>query len=1128
MEMRSHRILCIFLALFLIDASGVLRADGPVISEYLTDNAGGALDEDFDSPDWIELLNTSATEVNLEGYFLTDEPDVNKRKWRFPAVTMPAGGYLTVWASNKGRRVAGKPLHTNFQLNGDEDLALVAPDGVTVVHGYTSPLTAPGPDRYPQETNVSYGLKAGTLETAYFKTPTPGRLNGAATSPAGPLITQETHPAEPPAPGAEIKVSARIRAEQGGAAGGGGAGNRISEAVLTYRVMYLTEASVPMHDDGLNGDATANDEVFTGTIPATHGAVAGQMIRWSITAKTTGGTTRRAPQRLLTTAPEYFGTVIADAPLSTSLPVFRRFIQTPSLADSESGTFCSIFYNGEFHDHCRIRIRGNTSRGFPKKSHKIDLPPGSRVPLRSAAAGETEAPQVSELNLNTTYTDKSYLRALMAAEMHGLSGIASPEIFHIHQRQNGAFYSVALCVENVDDTFLEKHGIDTHGAFYKAVGDAGACDFTAAAAFEKKNRLPEGRTDLQSVVTNLGLTGTARETWLFDNVDLPSWVNWHAGSVISQNIDASNKNYYIYRDTLGSREWSVLPWDMDLTFGPDALNTDTMVYKQSAPSTPACASHPLIGARPWQLHAGKFNRMIEAMAKTPRVRQMVARRIRSLNDQFLETNWFSGRMDALAPLLTADVAADHTKWGVNSHFSWSGTTAHTLAQSITRIKTLYLANRATYLTGTTGTNHGVPFSLNFTSGAGSLGVPAAQAAEVKIDFGAVESNPAGGNQDQEFIELRNPHDFDADLSGWTLEGGVKFHFTGGTVLPAGQSLYVTPDRHAFRQRTVSPRGTERLFVSGPYSGHLNNLGETLTLKNAAGTVVSTISTPAAPSDAQRFLAISEINYNPPGAGDDTEFLEFVNLSDAVALDLTGVKITSGLTGTDALGAPVYFTFAAGTSLAPGARLLVVRSLPAFQTAWPAIPAPRIAGTFPEGTALDNGGEKLKVEDATGSTVMEFTYGDAFPWSALADGDGYSLVHMNPASGGAHPSDASNWRPSVAMGGNPGTSDALPSLTNPDDDDDHDGLSNLLEYVMGENATLSATAQPGNGARLSWTRRPGSDGGRVVIERSADLKSWQPVPEWVDPTETLTGGMLHYEATDPPPQTRQYYRARVQP
>ncbi|RYD28355.1 MAG: lamin tail domain-containing protein, partial [Verrucomicrobiaceae bacterium] len=326
--MRFNPFFSISLAALLVGAPGALRADGVVISEYLTDNVGGAVDDDDDSLDWIELLNTSAVPLDLDGCYLSDEPGVNKRKWRFPAVTIPAGGYLTVWASNKDRRVAGKPLHANFQLNDDEDLVLTAPDGVTVVHGYISPLTAPPPGadmeslprRYPQETNVSYGLKTGTQETAYFKTPTPGRANNSNTAiaPAGPVITEETHPAEPPPPGTEIRVTALIRADQGEPPASGGGEeeeeNRIAEATLTWRVMYQPETTVPvpMHDDGLNGDAIAGDRIFTGAIPATHGATAGQMIRWSITAKTTRGTTRRAPQRLLAAGPEYFGTVIAD------------------------------------------------------------------------------------------------------------------------------------------------------------------------------------------------------------------------------------------------------------------------------------------------------------------------------------------------------------------------------------------------------------------------------------------------------------------------------------------------------------------------------------------------------------------------------------------------------------------------------------------------------------------------------------------------------------------------------------------------------------------------------------------------------------------------------------------------
>ena len=60
------------------------------INEFLADNDGGIRDEDGNESDWIEIHNPDATAANLNGWFLTDEA-INKKKWQFPAVTVPAG-----------------------------------------------------------------------------------------------------------------------------------------------------------------------------------------------------------------------------------------------------------------------------------------------------------------------------------------------------------------------------------------------------------------------------------------------------------------------------------------------------------------------------------------------------------------------------------------------------------------------------------------------------------------------------------------------------------------------------------------------------------------------------------------------------------------------------------------------------------------------------------------------------------------------------------------------------------------------------------------------------------------------------------------------------------------------------
>ncbi|MCI0353016.1 MAG: lamin tail domain-containing protein, partial [Acidobacteriales bacterium] len=72
------------------------------ISEFMAENDGGLRDPDGDTPDWIEIQNDSSSAVNLGGWHLTDS-ETNLTKWTFPALTLPAHGFLVVFASGKDR-----------------------------------------------------------------------------------------------------------------------------------------------------------------------------------------------------------------------------------------------------------------------------------------------------------------------------------------------------------------------------------------------------------------------------------------------------------------------------------------------------------------------------------------------------------------------------------------------------------------------------------------------------------------------------------------------------------------------------------------------------------------------------------------------------------------------------------------------------------------------------------------------------------------------------------------------------------------------------------------------------------------------------------------------------------------
>lgn len=124
--------------------------------------------------DWIELYNPSNAAVDLAGYYMTD--DLTKlQKHHFSDVpgqlVVPAKGYIILWASNN---VAKGIYHLAFGLSaGGEAVALVAPDGTTVLDNFTFPA---------QKSDISMGRSVDGAGTWAFLSPaTPFASNNAAT-----------------------------------------------------------------------------------------------------------------------------------------------------------------------------------------------------------------------------------------------------------------------------------------------------------------------------------------------------------------------------------------------------------------------------------------------------------------------------------------------------------------------------------------------------------------------------------------------------------------------------------------------------------------------------------------------------------------------------------------------------------------------------------------------------------------------------------------------------------------------------------------------------------------------------------------------------------------------------------
>lgn len=155
------------------------------------------------------------------------------------------------------------------------------------------------------------------------------------------------------------------------------------------------------------------------------------------------------------------------------------------------------------------------------------------------------------------------------------------------------------------------------------------------------------------------------------------------------------------------------------------------------------------------------------------------------------------------------------------------------------------------------------------------------------------------------------------------------------------------------------------------------------------------------------LRISEIMYHPPDNGGmpseaGTEFIEVQNRG-AFPINLHLVRFIDG----------IDFTFGP-TDLPPGEALVVVEDVEAFRAHYGV--DVHVAGQY-EGK-LDNGGERIQLEDAIGRTIADFEYDD--DWYKETDGRGHSLVAVQP-SGDGPPAlgDEQAWRPSLLEGGSPG-------------------------------------------------------------------------------------------------------------
>ena len=97
------------------------------ITEVMTSNSSALADEDGDYVDWIEIKNITDQPVSL-AVICSATRSPNTRSSVLPAVTVPAGSYMVIYASGKSRGGDGQNIHTSFKLSSSGETLYLLDD----------------------------------------------------------------------------------------------------------------------------------------------------------------------------------------------------------------------------------------------------------------------------------------------------------------------------------------------------------------------------------------------------------------------------------------------------------------------------------------------------------------------------------------------------------------------------------------------------------------------------------------------------------------------------------------------------------------------------------------------------------------------------------------------------------------------------------------------------------------------------------------------------------------------------------------------------------------------------------------------------------------------------------------
>ncbi len=119
-----------------------IHSGGPVrINELMSSNATTLLSQEGKTPDWIEIMNISNHDVNLEGYSLAKSEKATN-VFTFPNITLASGECVIVYADSTLQNTAGSEFHAPFKLSSSGGSLMLFSTSGTAIDSVNFPALA--------------------------------------------------------------------------------------------------------------------------------------------------------------------------------------------------------------------------------------------------------------------------------------------------------------------------------------------------------------------------------------------------------------------------------------------------------------------------------------------------------------------------------------------------------------------------------------------------------------------------------------------------------------------------------------------------------------------------------------------------------------------------------------------------------------------------------------------------------------------------------------------------------------------------------------------------------------------------------------------------------------------------